>query len=113
MPQGLKGWLSWGAAQLILTLIFRWLYKLAENAVLGWGDDQIAALFGLKSPAASTVFAWLPPLLLAALVLWIYHLVHAGFVATRHGFSSRRDVWAERDQLELSAIACLSVGKDI
>jgi hypothetical protein len=28
-------------------------------------------------------------------------------------FYSRRDLWAERDELELSAIACLSVGKPI
>jgi hypothetical protein len=64
---------------LVLTII----WKLFENAVLGWGDDQIAALFGIKAPSATTVVSWAIPFLLAGATLWIYHLVHQRWFASQ------------------------------
>jgi hypothetical protein len=43
MPHGIKGWSVFVLAQFLLTGVWRLIIKLAENAVLGWGDDQIAA----------------------------------------------------------------------
>jgi hypothetical protein len=75
-------WVVSLAVQAVLTLAWR----LAENALLGWGDEQIGALFGITSPALSTVAAWMIPFLLAAGTLWGYHWIqirwfHGGAVA--------------------------------
>jgi hypothetical protein len=75
--------IEFGAATL-LTAIFRWLWwlvsGLASNAMMGWGDDQIAASLGITSPSflqvVSLLTSWGPPLLLALLTLWIYHRIH-------------------------------------
>lgn len=75
MPNGIRGWAIWVVAQVVLSVAFKLLYKLAENAVIGWGDDQIAAYLGITSPSAATALSWALPVGLAAITLWIYHLV--------------------------------------
>jgi len=68
----------------VLTAIYRWLLwlgsGLASNALMGWGDDQIAAWFGITAPSfvyvVSFATSWGPPLLLAAATMWIYHRLH-------------------------------------
>jgi hypothetical protein len=76
MPHGIKGWAAFVVGQAVFTAIWKLIYKLLENAMIGWGDDQIAAYFGITSPTAATAFSWLLPLLLAGLTLWLYHLAH-------------------------------------
>jgi hypothetical protein len=62
-------------------LIFRRLpTALTENAVMGWLDDQIAAALGLSSPDGSTVVSWAIPVLLAAAILWTYHVAHTKWI---------------------------------
>jgi hypothetical protein len=83
MPKGIKEWAIWTtvwtAAQAGLTLAFKWAYKLAENAMIGWGDDQIAGWLGITSPDAATVFSWAMPFVLAAVTLFVfYKLMHRG-----------------------------------
>src|SRR5712664_1104469 len=73
MPQGFKGWALWAFAQAVLTGAFKLAYKLVENAMIGWGDEKVAALFGITSPDASTVFDWAVPFVLAAVTLWLFH----------------------------------------
>jgi hypothetical protein len=87
MPQGIRGWAVWGAAQVVISLAYRLLYKLVENALVGWGDDKIAAVVGITSPEASTVFAWGFPIALAAGTLYLYHLAQPKTVA---GYGSDR-----------------------
>jgi hypothetical protein len=48
-------------------------WRLLENAMIGWDDDQIGAFFGIHSPSLSTVVAWGLPFILAAVTLWIFH----------------------------------------
>lgn len=73
MPTALRGWAIWGAVQLGLTYAIRLLIKLADNAVMGWGDDRIAEFFGITSPNASTVFNWAVPFVVAAIALWVFY----------------------------------------
>jgi hypothetical protein len=47
----------------------------AKNAVMGWGDDQIAAFLGIKSPTLTTLVNWGPPAMAAAGVLMAYHFM--------------------------------------
>jgi hypothetical protein len=75
MPQGLRGWAVWIAAQAALTYALKLLIKLGENAVMGWGDDQIAAFLGIKSPTLTTLVNWGPPAMAAAGVLMAYHFM--------------------------------------
>lgn len=91
MPTGFKGWAIWVAAQAALTFVLRLLIKLADNAVMGWGDDHIAAYFGIKSPTGDTVFEWGLPFTMAALILLAYHLIQ------RWPFSSRSARYQERE----------------
>ena len=73
MPQGIKGWAIWALAQAGFTLAYKLAYKLAENAMISWGDDKIAVRFGITSPDASTVFDWAVPFALAAVTLWLFY----------------------------------------
>lgn len=73
MPQGIKGWAVWVGGQLALTYAFKLAIKLVDNAVIGWGDDQIAAYFGISSPSIATAFNWALPFVLAATTLWLFH----------------------------------------
>ncbi|MET4090030.1 MULTISPECIES: hypothetical protein [Bradyrhizobium] len=73
MPQGIRAWAIWGAAQVLLTLALKLVIKLVDNAVIGWGDDRLAELLGVTSPSATTVFNWTIPFALAALALWLVH----------------------------------------
>lgn len=73
MSQGIRGWAIWAIAQGALTLAYKLVYKLVENAMIGWGDDKIAAWFGITSPDTSTVFDWIVPFSLAAVTLWLFH----------------------------------------
>ncbi len=91
MPKGLSQWIAWLIAQGLLTGAFRLIYKLVENAVLGWGDDQIAAWLGFSSPNAATVIAWGVPLALAALTLWGYHRFQVWFAPTMVGVGADQD----------------------
>ncbi len=55
-----------------------WLpLQLVWNAILGWGDDQLAVLLGMKNPSVSQVYEALielgPSLALAAMVFYAYH----------------------------------------
>src|ERR1700688_1627535 len=59
----------------LATLLWIIALRLVEHAMLGWGDDQIAALFGITSPTLSTVIPWVVPILLGAASLWIFHHV--------------------------------------
>jgi hypothetical protein len=77
LPQGFRGWALWAVAQAGFTLAYKLAYKLVENAMIGWGDDKIAAWFGITSPDASTVFDWAVPFLLAAVTLATYHALHS------------------------------------
>jgi hypothetical protein len=73
MPNSTQGWIVWAAAQIVLTYLWKILVKLAENAVLGWGEEQIASWLGITSPTLSTVITWLVPFILAGLTLAAYH----------------------------------------
>ena len=77
MPKGLRDWavwlVAWLVAQGIITSLWRLVVGLAENAVLGWGDDQIAAWLGITSPTLSAVIAWAIPFILAAITLLLFH----------------------------------------
>ena len=75
MPKGFGGWAAWFAAQSVFTFIWQIAIKLAENAMLGWGDDQIAAWFGVTSPTLSTVITWTIPFILAFGTLWVFRRV--------------------------------------
>lgn len=75
MPKTIKGWVLWVVAQALLTFAFRLGYKLLENAVIGWGDDQIAAWLGITAPTGQKALSWGAPFLLAALTLWLYHVI--------------------------------------
>lgn len=81
MPKGLKGWAIWGGFQIALTLVLKLIYRLAENAMMGWGDDQIARWLGIASPTATTVAEWAIPFALAAFILWLYHLIQVHFLS--------------------------------
>lgn len=50
--------------------------------MIGWGDDQIAAYFGITSPRFTTAFEWAVPFTLAALILFIYHSIHTRMVSS-------------------------------
>lgn len=73
MPQGIKGWAIWVAVQAALTYALKLLIKLADNALMGWGDDKLAEFFGITSPNASTVFNWAVPFVMAAVALYLFH----------------------------------------
>jgi hypothetical protein len=75
MPKGFRGWAVWLGAQGAFTYIWQLAIKLAENAMLGWSDDQIAAWLGVTSPTLSTVITWTIPFILAAGTLWVFHSV--------------------------------------
>lgn len=76
MPHGIKGWSIFVLAQFALTALWKFIIKLAENAMLGWGDDQIAAWLGITSSSAAIVFAWSVPLALGGATLLVYHFFH-------------------------------------
>jgi hypothetical protein len=52
--------------------------QLLWNAVLGWGDEQIAASLGIKSPTMPQVYKALvefgPPIVVSAIGFYLYHL---------------------------------------
>lgn len=73
MPKGFRGWAIWAVAQAAVTYAIKLLIKLADNAMMGWGDDQLAEFFGITSPSASTVFNWAVPFVLAAMALGLFH----------------------------------------
>jgi hypothetical protein len=73
MPKGFKGWAIWAIAQAVVTYAIKLLIRLADNAMMGWGDDRIAEFFGFTSPNASTVFNWAFPFVMAAAALWLFH----------------------------------------
>jgi hypothetical protein len=75
MPHGFRGWASVLIAQAILTFVWHWIVKLAEHAMLTWGNDQIASLFGFSEPPMSTVISWAIPALLGVATLFIYHMI--------------------------------------
>jgi hypothetical protein len=77
MPQGFRGWALFAFVQTLLGLVLKLVIKLVENAMIGWGDEKIAAWFGITSPDASTVFDWILPFALAGLILGAYHLWHS------------------------------------
>jgi hypothetical protein len=79
MPNSIQGWLVWGFFQAVLTFAWKLIFKLAEHAVLGWGDDQIAEALGITSPSIQTIVTWAIPLALAFLTLWAYHLIQTHF----------------------------------
>jgi hypothetical protein len=76
VPKGFAGWPTWIVFQGVFTIAI----KLAENALLGWGDDQIAAWLGITSPKLSAIITWAIPFILAAGTLWVFHRV----IITRH-----------------------------
>ena len=57
--------------------------------MIGWGDEKIAAYFGITSPDASTVFDWAVPFGLAIITLAIYHAL-AFPAATANGKSGAK-----------------------
>lgn len=79
MPKTISGWLTWGAFQLVLTFLWKVVVALALNAMLGWGDEQIASLLGITSPSFRTIVNWAVPLMLAGITLVIYHWIQIQF----------------------------------
>lgn len=77
MPRGLKAWAIWLSVQAVVTtaLTFAWrvIIKLAEHAMVGWADDQIAAVFGLASPTLRAVASWAFPIVLAVITLFVFY----------------------------------------
>ena len=63
--------------QILLFLALIVPAKLAENALLGWGDDQIARVLGITEPSFGKVVAitlrWGAPVLTLALLFGIYN----------------------------------------
>jgi len=56
-----------------------WLpIELLWNATLGWGDEQLGKWLGITNPTVSQVYKafveFAPPLVLAALAFYLYHL---------------------------------------
>jgi hypothetical protein len=94
MPKGIKGWAIWLAAQAGITtalaVAYKFVLKLIENAVTGWGDEQIAAWFGITSPSLSVVFSWSFPFILAATSLFAFYrfiIWHHQYVDAAEGSS--------------------------
>jgi hypothetical protein len=108
MPRGWNGWAVLGAAQAILTFFLHILYRLAEHAMLGWGDEQISNWLGISSPTASTMIAWTIPFGLAAATLVIYHWIQIRFfrppAATHASNNLQRPliVWAQHPVIQWS-----------
>ena len=52
--------------------------ELIENAILGWGDDQIALWLRIRSPTPTQVsklaMEWAPPLLAMGVLMYGYHI---------------------------------------
>lgn len=76
----------------------------------------IFTALGYYNDIGAFLMAWVPHITpeIARIVFWLVAgavlliLVISLLIKPKH-----RDLWAERDQLELSAIACLSVGKSV
>ncbi len=72
---------NWLAAVLPAAIfgVLRVIWALIENALTGWGDDQIANSLGIHSPTTKWVveqlWNWGIPLLLLAGLLFAYHKV--------------------------------------
>lgn len=124
---------SWGFRykyQMLLRLVLAALFAAASGllwAVIQTGPDQseknfcdlIRRMGAHVSPECVPSFeVWGRPVVatiffvcLAALLLDVFRWARRGrFPRLRHRFSRRRNIWMERDQLELGALAALSVG---
>src|SRR5712671_2502437 len=99
MPTSLRDWAIWGAVQAVLTFAFKLIIRLADNALMGWGDDKIAAHFGITSPDLQTAFAWAVPFALAALAVWGLHIFYTRFHLSSKAASGRQ---VEQDEAPLS-----------
>lgn len=83
-----------------------WLpLQLAWHAILGWGDDQLAAWLGIKGPTVSQVYKALiefgPSLVVAALVLWLYHLWWSREARANTGREIQPQTTARREGIEV------------
>lgn len=77
MPHGIKGWAVSLCSVSIFTILGHWLFKLADNAMLTWIDDQIANFLGLQSPQTSTVVSWVVPAVFVSITFLIYHTIQS------------------------------------
>jgi hypothetical protein len=86
-----------------------------------WGLLGLAVALGLGVLSLPPQYAWLAPwflkgavaCLFASLICFGWPLLTRAKKIIFSRLSRHRNVWAEREQLELAAIACLSVGKSI
>jgi hypothetical protein len=78
----LSRWVVDGIAALVLSYVLRQLIfpltkALAVNAMLSWVDDKIGETLGIT---AQTAASWAFAFGLAALILWLYHIVQVRIV---------------------------------
>jgi hypothetical protein len=92
-----------GALEWLYRLVARLIFKLADNAVVGWGDDIIARWFDLKAPSELAVLGflleWGPPLVVLLIGVAVYHRLHVPSWAGRPAktistFPSPHLMWA-------------------
>ena len=63
-----------GVVTFVLFLIFKFIWKLLEDAGLNWINAKIGKAVGpVIAPITSVIFTWGPPLILAILTLVAYH----------------------------------------
>lgn len=108
MPNGLKQWAIWGAAQTVLTVVFNTILKLADNAVIGWVDDQIGKALGLPTPSISAVMSWAIPFAVAGLTLWAYHFTQITRKDVNNTVSPPESYLSDVDTEITTAIYCMA-----
>jgi hypothetical protein len=63
-----------------LAFVLKWLWKLLENAALGWADDRIGEWIGPMIPpfanGVSIAVRWGPPVLSATAIVLLYHHIN-------------------------------------
>jgi hypothetical protein len=101
------------ALTVALRLLGRLAAGLTSNAIMGWGDDQIAAWLGITAPsfiaAISFVTAWGPPLFLAVVTMWLYHRWHGrGVVAPYPQVKNETISLEERAEAAMRRISSLA-----
>lgn len=96
----LSGWIVDGLATLVLGYIFKQFAfpltkALAVNAMLGWIDDKIGEVFGIT---AQTAVSWAIAFGLAALILYLYHIIQVRFFREQIDSTSKKTAQADLHQ---------------
>jgi hypothetical protein len=74
MPQGIKGWAISIGSWTVFTIVGHFIFKLADNALLTWVDNQIAIFLGFSQPQAATIISWALIAFIVFVMLLTYHV---------------------------------------